>query len=150
MENKFERQISRVPRPRSRSNTVGFAAMCLAFVLNFFTVLIYFFFPYTDWLNVDITYIDKDDNALYHYILLSIYLIFFVLTIWSFFAASCSDPGFVPAGKKTYNPMLLLQREQILWTYLSKIGRSIRPTSTYYGDIDQETHPNVYEVLSQL
>ena len=90
----------RVPRPRSRANTVGLVAMWVAFFLNFFTVLIYFFFPYTEWLDVDIAYLDKDDDPLYAYIMLIIYLVLFTLTIWSFFAASCSDPGYVPAGKK--------------------------------------------------
>ena len=132
----MEREVKRQLRPRSRSNTFGRIAICLSFFLNLWTVLIYFLFPYADQKDViwGFNYLDKTDRPITHYCFLLVYLILYVLTVWSFIEASCRDPGYVPHDKKSYDTTLLLQREQILWIYLQKIGRGVHQDSLLSED----------------
>ena len=57
-----------------------------------------------------------------HYSFFSLYIVLFFLTIWSFLAACCSDPGYVPKDLQQYNKDNLCAREFLLWTYLERIG----------------------------
>ena len=57
-----------------------------------------------------------------HYSLFGVYVGLFALTVWSFLAACCSDPGYVPKDLQHYDKENLPNRELLLWTYLERIG----------------------------
>ena len=84
-------------------------------------MLIYFVFPNTDLIKWEFKVRDKKEGTWAHYSLFIIYLILLFLTIWSFLAAACTEPGYVPREKRTYDKTSLAKREQVLWNYLDKL-----------------------------
>ena len=57
-----------------------------------------------------------------HYTFFSIYFVLLMLTVWSYLAAKCADPGFVPRNALHYDKSLLPIREYHLWNYLQRHG----------------------------
>ena len=62
-----------------------------------------------------------EDGTWIHYSLFLIYLVLLLLTIWSFLAAACTDPGYLPKEKRTYDKTSLGKHECFLWNYLDKL-----------------------------
>ena len=96
-------------------NVVGPILILLSFSLNIYTMLIYFVFPYTSVLIMNYKH-DHSLNMALHYCLFGIYTILMALTIWSYLAASCADPGFVPSGATGYDKDLFSTLEKKLWS----------------------------------
>ena len=81
----------------------------------------YFVFPNTDLVKWEFKVKDKKKGIWVHYSLFVIYLLLLFLTIWSFLAAACTNPGYIPREKRTYDKTSLAKREQVLWNYLDKL-----------------------------
>ena len=111
----------KVLRKRSVMNCVGPILVTLGFIFNLYTVLIYFVFPNTDLIKWEFKVRDKKEGIWVHYSLFLIYLVLLLLTIWSFLAAACTDPGYLPNEKRTYDKTSLGKRECFLWNYLDKL-----------------------------
>ena len=84
-------------------------------------MLIYFVFPNTNLIKWEFKVRDRKEGIWVHYSLFLIYLILLLLTIWSFVAAACTDPGYLPREKRTYDKTSLAKREHLLWNYLDKL-----------------------------
>ena len=89
----------------------------MSFILNFYTVLVYFIFPFTDFVINNYTH-DKPKSSAAHFTLAFVYFIFLFLTFWSYMAARCADPGYVPRDFKSYNTSLFSTLERNLWDLL--------------------------------
>ena len=59
----------------------------------------------------------------FHYTLVAIYALFWLLTVWSFIVAKWADPGFVPQSASNYEMASLSKREQILWQHVERLGQ---------------------------
>ena len=102
-------------------NRVGPLLVTLGFIFNLYTVLIYFVFPYTNLTKGEFKVRDRQGGIWVHYSLFLVYLILLFLTIWSFLAAACTDPGYLPKKKRTYDKTSLPKRELLLWNYLDRL-----------------------------
>ena len=95
--------MARNLRARSRMNCIGPSVIIFCFVLNLWTVLIFYVFPFTSVFNFDLDVIDQTDGLQIHYIVFAFYVLLLTLTMWSFIAAACLDPGKVPSRKTSYD-----------------------------------------------
>ena len=103
-------------------NCIGPCIVILCLMLNMWTVLLFFVFPYTDALTLNFQL--QNEGFWLHYSAFAIYFVLLVLTIWSFLAAACLDPGTVPKNKAAYDKAKLSSRDLILWSYLERLGYS--------------------------
>ena len=94
--------------------------VCACLLFNLYALLFFYVFPFTDLLQWDADPV-KPESLRVHYIFFSIYVLFFIMTIWSFISASCTDPGFVPRTVNSYDKTKLPKREQLLWNYLEEL-----------------------------
>ena len=101
-------------------NRIGPIIILVSFLMNIYTMLVYFVFPYVDWINF------KDDlnpnSKVVHLSLTAFYLFLLCMTFWSYLNARCSDPGYVPKDATKYDKGLLGKNEKIIWSYLEKLG----------------------------
>ena len=103
-------------------NCIGPCIVIFCLMLNMWTVLLFYVFPYTDLLNLDFKL--ENGGVWLHYSVFAAYVVLLTLTIWAFVAAACSDPGTIPKNKGTYDKTKLSSREQMLWSYLERLGYS--------------------------
>ena len=102
-------------------NTIGPMLVLLSMLLNIWTVMTYFLFPYTSWIFMDYKEVHSNNIGIgWHYTLAAIYFILLFMTVWSYLAAKCFEPGFVPRNIRGYEPENLPDRERMLWQYLEK------------------------------
>lgn len=118
----FHSHSQRPSRCRAFVNKIGPFLITFSLTCNLYTVLIYFVFPYTSVLNIDFKLEESDDGIILHYALFGVYMVLFVLTLWSFLAASCSDPGYVDHGYDIYEKENMPKNERLLWDYLEALG----------------------------
>ena len=102
-------------------NTFGPILVCMVLIFNLYAVMYFYVFPYTDLLEWDADIVNQTSLTI-HYIFFSLYLVLFLMTIWSFVVASCTDPGYVPRNIKNYDKAKLPQRELLLWNYIEYLG----------------------------
>lgn len=102
-------------------NVIGPTLTTVSILLNIWTVLVYFVFPYTDYLIVNYK-VENKGSMVVHYILAAIYFILLFMTIWSYLAARFSEPGYVPPDAKEYNKGWIPTRERSLWEYIQLHG----------------------------
>ena len=89
-------------RPRSIFNTINPVVIFLGYGLNLWTVLVFYVFPYTDALR-EVTFTVDLDNDAFHYSFFAVYLVFWLMALWSFIAAVFSDPGRIPREARNYD-----------------------------------------------
>ena len=99
----------------------GPVLVSLSILLNFWTVMVYFVFPYTNLIIVNYERVNKP-SMWAHYILAIIYFILLFMTVWSYLAARCTEPGYVPSDAVGYEVNKLPDKERILWDYLQRHG----------------------------
>ena len=102
-------------------NWVGPTLLTVSLILQFYSMLIFYVFPFTDILGINW---DKDFNepSPLHIALFIIYFILFFLAVWSLIVAGCSDPGFVSKNKRSYEQEWMSKRDQTLIDFLEKFG----------------------------
>ena len=76
-------------------NVVGPILISIAIMLNLWTVLVFFVFPYTDIVTVNYKK-TEETGMIVHYILAGIYFVLLFMTVWSYLQARFSEPGYVP------------------------------------------------------
>ena len=106
-------------RKRRKMNVVGPILVSVSIILNVWTVLVYFVFPYTDLIIVNYQ-VAHEKSMVAHYILAAIYFLLLLMTIWSYLAARCSEPGYVPTKATEYNIARVSERDRTLWEYLKR------------------------------
>ena len=74
-----------------------------------------------------------------HYCLAIVYFILLFMTIWSYMAARCCEPGFGPRDAKSYNDEKLPAKERMLWDYLKRHGAF----KQLQADLVQQQAPDV-------
>ena len=112
-------------KKRRVMNTIGPLLVVVSILLNIWTVLIYFVFPYTDWIFLNYQRVRVTDIG-WHYALAAIYFILLFMTVWSYLAARYFEPGFMPRDARGYEVEKLPDKERILWQYLEKHETLIR------------------------
>ena len=90
-------------------NTIGPILVYICLLFNLYAVIYFYAFPLRSLLDSDI-------------IFLSLYLLLFTMTMWSFISASCTDPGYVPRSLTDYDKTKLSKRELLLWDYIENLG----------------------------
>ena len=81
-------------------NVVGPILIWFSFAFNIYTVLIYFVLPYTKF--ADYERVPSDVDKVIHFVLFALYSVLILMTMWSFMAVKCTDPGFVPRNATAY------------------------------------------------
>ena len=96
-------------RARSKMNTIGPVLVYICLLFNLYAVIYFYAFPLRSLLDSDMAFI-------------LIYFLLFFMTLWSFIAASCTDPGYVPRDLTDYDKAKLSKRELLLWNYIENLG----------------------------
>ena len=102
-------------------NTIGPILISISILLNLWTVLVYFIFPYSDLITINYKQVDEV-SMIAHYFLAGIYFILLFMTVWSYLAARWSEPGYVPCQANQYDKELFPDRERMLFEYLQSHG----------------------------
>ena len=106
-------------------NSIGPVLVYICLLFNLYAVIYFYVFPLNGLL-------DSDD------VFISIYLLLFIMTIWSFIAASCTDPGYVPRDLTNYDSAKLSKRELLLWNYIENLGLDPNNDSIQQDDDDDD------------
>ena len=102
-------------------NRIGPCLIIFSLLLNAYTVLLFFVFPFTDLGAIDWKDTIREPNWL-HYSLFGIYSLLLVLTLWSFITASLSNPGYISKTKQAYDKQQMRARDRNLVKFLESKG----------------------------